>query len=445
MAFELLQNNLSGVAVIDKPAGAVAKDDNFVSLFDYDRIESPGLKSLVHLKHGLGKITPLLRILGQENYYYSDMVQHAEEGRLHNILTDVVITGTTAVSPTPHPFIGDGNEVVLLSDGVTEIQCTVVAVTDDVTFELVNDDGSGAINIAGNVDIMADFGTSFKKGSDASEKSYNWEPDIFKNYTHIHKKSYNVSESAMRQDYWVQTKEGPRWFNWEIFRTDCLHDNEVDLLGMFHRRKSIGDARGCNGVIPTIEQYGNISNEYITNIEEMSEIARRIKQQNPSIVEVTMWYDHQQGAYIRQFMGGVNAAYADGAFYGMFNNSKEMALKLDFKTLFIDGITFHFTPWKSLDDPSLMGSLKFLQTNIAYLIVPMGTTSVTEKGETVSKPYLSVEYRSPERKKQVKLFGGSKGTPIRADRSYTDYLTEFTNRIVGANSFFVGRRGVYYN
>lgn len=442
MAFELLDNNLSGIAVIDKPGGEIATQENWIDLFDYAMIETPKLMKDLHLANGLGKITPLLRLIGQEDYYYSDKIKHSEEGRLHNVLTDVTITGTTAVSPDEHPFEGNGTETVLISDGVTEIQCTVVSVSDEFTFELSNDAG-GAITVAGPVDIMADFGTSYGKGTDPSEKTLNWDPTIYENFSHIHKRTYEVSESKMRQTYWVETSKGNRWFNWETHRTSCLFENEVELLNTLHTRKTVGANKGVKGVVQQIEERGNIANDYITDIEEMSTIARRIKQQNPTVVECTVWHDHQQGAYFRQMMASVNAAYADGGFYGMFQNSKDMALMLNFKSLYIDGITFHFTPWKTLDDPTLTGAPKFLSTNIAYLIVPMGQTSVMEDGVTKSRPYLTNQYRSPERKKQVKIFG-TNGTPQKKDASSTYFLSEFLNQVVGANSYFVGRRGAYY-
>jgi hypothetical protein len=38
---------------------------------------------------------------------------------------------------------------------------------------------------------------------------------------------------------------------------------------------------------------------------------------------------------------GVNAHYASGVNYGMFNNKKENAIALGFNSIYIDGISFH--------------------------------------------------------------------------------------------------------
>ena len=124
-----------------------------------------------------------------------------------------------------------------------------------------------------------------------------------------------------------------------------------------------------------------------------------------------------------------------------------MALKLDFKSVLIDGVTFHFTPWSILEDPTLLGADLFMSTSLAYLIVPTGNSYVQENGNTVTKPYLSVRYRqdgSYSRKREVKIFGPN-GTAQSKDSQTTEVLSEATNQVVGANNFFVGRRGVFYS
>lgn len=441
MAFDLQTNNLSGIAVIDQPGGVLATQDNFIDLYDYAQQYQPKLMKDLHLANGLGKITPLLRLIGAEDYYASDKIKHMEQGRLHNLLKDVTIAGTTFTSPTPHML--EAGKTIKFSDGVAEFQATVTSITDATTFEATNDDGTDFTSVAGEVDVIADFGSSWGKGTENFTQTHRWNPTPYENFTHIHKNLYEISESDMRHMSWVDTPQGPKWFNFEMQRTIDLFENEVELLQTLHTRKSTGSAKGVKGIVQQIEERGNIANDYIQTIDEMSEIARRIKQQNPTVVECTIWHDHQQGAYFRQMMGSINSAYAGGAFYGMFNNSKDMALKLDFKSLYIDGITFHFTPWKTLEDPSLLGSPKFLSTNIACLIVPMGKTSVSEDGETKSRPYLSTQYRGKDRKRQVKIFG-TNGTPQVKDASSTNLLSEFLNQVVGANSYFIVRRGAFY-
>ena len=443
MAFDLLGTNLSGIAVIDQPGGVTATAANFILAYDYAEKYMPELIPQLHMANGLGKITGLLRIIGAESTYASDQIQHMEEGRLHNVIKDVARTTNTFTSPTNHNLrVGDG---IKISDGTIEAQATVTSITSDLIFVATNDTGV-AFAFTGNVDILCDFTNSFAKGTENFTVGKRWEPTPYYNYSHILKEYYDINASDMVHKSWVSTPDGPKWFNFETERTSNLFDNKVELTQILNERKASGNARGMNGVIPQIETRGNISNEYITDIEELSDVALRIKQQGGACREYTVWHDHTQGAYVRQMLAGVNSHYATGANYGQFNNSMDMSLKLGFKSVYIDGITFHFTPWALLEDPTLLGNAKFKATSIAFLMVPCGNTSVYEDGNTVSKPYLSVRYRGDEsynRKREVKIFGPG-GTQQSKDSQTTEFLCEGTNQLIGANNYFVGRRGVFY-
>jgi hypothetical protein len=151
-------------------------------------------------------------------------------------------------------------------------------------------------------------------------------------------------------------------------------------------------------------------------------------------------------AKFRVLCASVNASFINGANYGMFNNSMDMALKLDFSSIFVDGVTFHFTPWRLLDDPSLLGATQFAATAPAFIAIPTGTADVYENGSTQSKPYLSLRYRrdgAVDRKRQVKIFGLG-GTPQKEDKMTANFLSEMTNQLVGANAYFIGRKSAAY-
>lgn len=445
MAFQLLDDNLTGFSIIDQPGGVNATTANFIDPYDYATQYKPELIPRLHMANGLGKITGFCRITGQESTYESDQIQHAEENRLHNILKEVELDGTTFTSPTNHNL--RVKQTIKISDGETEAQATVTAITSATVFEATNDAGV-AFDLTGPVDIIADFSNSWEKGSENFTVSRRWDPTFYKNYSHIIKEFYDVNGSDMVHCTWVTTPDGPRWFNHEMMRTSNLFDNLVEMTHLFHERKATGDARGLNGVIPQIETRGNIGNEYITDIEDLANIARRAKQQG-TCREFTCWSDHQQMWYFDKMLAAVNSGQVNGSaatYFGAFNNSADMALKLGFTSVEVTGVTFHFTPWALLEDPTLMGNNKFLNTNIATLIVPTGSTYVQENGNTVEKPYLTLRYRSDanyNRKKEVKIFGPN-GTAQVRDAQSVHYLTEMTNQVVGANNYFVVRRGNFF-
>lgn len=450
MAFDLRTNNLSGIALIDQPGGTIATQENFISTYDYAQLYMPELIPQLHYANGLGRITEFLKFASKEDSYASDQVEHMEINRLHNVLKNVAVVGSTFTSPTAHNLrVGD---VVKISDGVIEAQGVVSTVTSATVFVLTNDLAAGNFSFAGNVDVIADFSSRFQKGSSPFDKGKHWNPSPKYNYSHIIKETYEISESNMAHKNWVMTPNGPRWFNTEMERTGTLFDNKVELTTILHNRvvagsasATAGSALGMKGVVQQIEERGNVINDYITTVDHLSQIAFRAKQQG-NCREFTVWADHKQMAYFRVLCAGVNASFVNGAHYGIFNNSMDMALKLDFSSILVDGVTFHFTPWRLLDDPTLLGSSKFLLTAPAFIIIPTGLTDVYENGEAKSKPYLSMRYRrdgNVDRKRKIQIFGLG-GTPQKDDKMTANFLTEMTNQVIGANCYFVGRRGASY-
>lgn len=442
MAFNLLANNLTQVSVIDRPAGVIQGQDNFITLYTVGDKYEKALIPQLHMAHGRGKVLQFVRMLGNEGTYASDAIQHAEEGRLQTVAKNVAFVGSTFTSPTAHNLVA--GDVVKISDGdgQAEVQATVTSVTSTTVFVASNDAGGDFSGLTGNVTVLCDFSNSYEKGSDDAAIGKRWEPDTYENFTHILKKVYNVSGSDTVHDTWIQTPDGPRWYNHEIENTMILFDNLEEYTQMFFQRKAAGNARGVKGVLQQIEERGNIANEYITTIEELSEIALRIKQQG-TCREFHLWHDHKQGAFLRQMLAGVNAHYAQGANYGLFQNSMDMSLKFGFKSVYIDGVTFHFSPWSLLDDPTMFGAADFRLSGLACLIIPAGEKQVTEMGNNVSKPYLSIRYRSDARKnrrREIKIFGPG-ATAHKKDIETTHVLSEFTNQLVGANEWFAVRAG----
>ncbi len=450
MAFELLSSNLLGNAIIDQPAGVIASSENFIDPYTYAQQYQPELIPELHLRNGKGSIIGFTRITGSTDTYASDEIRHMEEGRLHNILKGVTVAGNNFTSPTPHNLrIKDR---IKISDGLVERQATVSSITSPTVFVALND-GNGAFGLTGSVDIIADFTSTFEKGDDQFEDGKNWNPVPYVNFSHILKETYSVSKSNMVHKSWVMTPQGEKWFNHEMERTGTMFENKEELTHIFHTRATAASASatagfipGVKGVVQQVEERGNVGNQYIESLDGLSAIARRAKQQG-TCRAFTVWADHTQMKFFREMMSGLNAGYVGGANYGIFQNSKDMALMLDFTSVLVDGVSFHFTPWTVLEDPTMMGSSKFLQTNLACLIVPAGEKYVTENGNTVSRAYLTLRHRSDgqvNRNKEVTIYGMGTPHPQRKDKMTVDYLSEITNQLVGANEFTVVRRNVTY-
>lgn len=448
----LKQTNLSGQNPLISPSGQIADAKNFIDPYTYAQQFQPELLPEMHLKHGKGKITKFCAIISNgDRAYASDQVKHSEMGRLHRVSEDVTVGADNKTFTCPKPHNLRENEIIMISDGKIERQATITAVISPTVFEAANNE-SGSFGLTGTVSLFA-FSNSWNKGDGNFNKGKEWIPEYVTNYSHIIKEYYELNRSDLAHIHWVQApmypgKEG--WYSVDTNRTGDLFDNEVEMTQLFHKRLDAnspavlaGKPRGMNGLVPQVEQRGNIFSEYIKTKADLEAIAFMLKQQG-GVRSATIWADHQQMVYLNDIAASINAAYNGGANYGLFNNSKNMAIALDFKSIYIAGVTFHFTPLSILDDPSLLGASKFKNTSIGFIIVPAGEMMMNEEGNSYSVPFFSVRTRQKgavNRRREVEFFGRPFGTPILEDKMKISYLTEQTNQLVGANNFFVGRRG----
>jgi len=449
MAFALKTNNTLGANSLVSPSGQLATAATFIDPYTYALQYAPDLVPEIHLQKGKGLITKFCALTGSEKPYAADQVIHTELGDLHEVSLNVAVAGDVFTSPTVHNL--REQDVIMLSDGTIEKQAVVSSITSNLIFVAENVD-SGAFGFGGNVTVSL-FSNTWNKGEGNFTQGREDVAQYITNYTHIIKDFYKINESDMVHNTWVKAPMypgGEGWYNLELGRSLDKYDNLIELTHCFNRRAATGSAaqvagynQGMKGVIQQTEERGNIANEYITDIEELSTIAFRIKQQGGARA-YTVWCDHQQMAYFRIMMANVNAHYSGGGNYGIFNNSKDMALALNFSSVDIDGVSFHFTEWTLLDDPQLLGSANFAATAPAALFVPAGEMSVMEAGNSYSSPYLCIRYRSRtglNRYKHTEFFGGQMGTPHKNDNMEMHCKTEQTNQVVGANQWFIVRRG----
>lgn len=447
---DLLTNNLTGLAVITNPDSSWrALPENFINLYDYAQQYMPELIPELMYANGKGSILGFIRAtsLGKEGTFEADTIQHAEMGRLENGFA-ASATGNVFTCTTPHML--RVREVVKISDGVDEFQAIVSVVTSSTVFTALSDD----VAFTFSADDVQIFRTSnrFLKGDDTFDEGKKWDPTIFMNHAHIIKDHYSISDSDLVTKTWIQTPNGPRWYNTEMERFYTQFDNLAELTAVLHKRATdaapstaAGFARGQKGVVQQIEERGNIVNEYIETIEDLGDLALRAKQQG-NCREFTVYCDHQQIVKFQALAGGVNASFVNGSNFGAFNNSKEMAINLDFVSIFYAGVQFHFCSWALLDDPTLLAANNFDVTSLAFLMVPTGNMNVMEQGNVVARPYLTMRYRTnniTNRNRQAK-FWGVLGQQVKEDKSGVDLLSEMTNQVVGANNFLVGRKSVFY-
>jgi len=453
MAFQLKEQNLTGLSVITNPGGLIPTSANYITLYDYAMKYSPELIPQLHFANGKGRITGLLSMIGNEGSYASDKIQHAEFQRLHNKIKNVAVSGNTFTCPVAHNL--RPNMIVVVSDGVKELKVIVDSVTSATVFVGLNTK-AGAFGFTGNVDIAADFSNTWNKGTGTFEKGRVWDVKIYENYSQTIKEVYSVPESDMAHTTWIQTPDGPMWYNRELEATNALFDNIVELTFLFGERMEAGSAAalaghnpGMKGVVQQVEERGNVGNDYIQTLADLRAIASRIKKQSNDFPKEYVFYcDNKQMNYFQDLCGTVSPSNVGVTNFGNFDNKDGMGLYISFDFSKVSGIKFHFTDWEVLNDPTLLSDGKFDTTGIAYLGIPMGKTKTrnAETQESEDKPYLSFRYRRAgivDRKRKVKIFGLT-GTEQSEDSMRMELITECTNQVVGANLFFVGRRSATY-
>ena len=158
----LLNNNLNGVAVITQPAGLVATEHNFITLYDYATQYAPHLVPDLFYANGTGDITGILELIGNTGTYESDMVKWSEMGRLHNKFTATVTTNTFT-SSTKHN-LREGDEI-LVTDETNSVEGVgvVTGITSDTVFTALNKSDADWSGFEGTLEISGDFTNSFDK------------------------------------------------------------------------------------------------------------------------------------------------------------------------------------------------------------------------------------------------------------------------------------------
>ena len=451
MAFELKQNTVTGQSSLISPSGQLATSANFIDPYSYGMVYAPDQMREIHLQRGKGKLLPFCSMMGSLLPFASDQVQHAELGDLHQSHRDVTFNVANGTFTTKSKHNLRPGEIIIISDGKIERQAVVHQITSDTTFVGKNKQ-AGNFGLNGALTIST-FSNSWGKGEGNFTKGRSDKPNFKYNYTHIIKEFYSTPESDMAHNVWVKTpgySGGEGWFNTEFQRTIDSYDNLIELTHLLHKRSdeaseatAAGYARGMKGIVQQVEEGGNIGNLSLKDIEELSNISYRIKQQGGA-TSYSWWHDHNQSSDFRNMIAGVNAHYLNGTNYGMFNNSKETALELGFKGVYIDGITFHSSELSTLDEPELLGSQKFRNTSVQSLMIPMGEANVLENGNHYTRPRLTIRYRQKggiNRYRKTKIFGGPYGAPHKDDTMEMHLETEMTNQVIGANQFFVFRRG----
>lgn len=436
---------LANIPIIIDPKQVPAQSpENFVDLYELDQQFLPELIPDLVYEFGKGSILGFMKATqtGMKKTYEADHIQHAEAGRLMKTFVGVTISGNDFTFPSAHGLEPD--RVVRFFEGGNEHQAIVQTVVSSTVVTLLNDTDTAFP--VGPVDISVDFSSRLDKGSEGFTQGTRHGIETRKNYTHIFSHYQDTTNSDLGTTSWVKTDAGPKWFSYEMMRESAKFDNKTELTAVFHKRATdtsasavAGKTQGMHSVKDIVTARGNIFNDYIQTMDDLRDIAFRLKQQG-NCRELNLWANHQQMVFLDAITGGANGNYASGLHYGSFKNSKDMFLNLEFIGVKVAGVQFNFKSWNALDDPSIAAITGSNNGGLSFLGVPCGNTKITMNGKTESSCYMDMMFRKNQygvRKKMTKFFGHF-GTQIKADKSYVDWWSEGTILLAAANNFFVG-------
>lgn len=423
---------------------------NYISLFDYSSQEAPETHEEIATIYGKQSVSGMLYMLGAESGFASDKYIWTEEGRLHTVYNDVTRSGNV-FTKAGHVF--RLNETVHVSDGAVKRRGVIIAVDAD-TFELAPYKSAGFTGL-GTTGITAFVdGSEHKKGTGGVQGSLETDFTILDNKPIILKDKYEVNGSDATQIGWVKTSNGGYlWYLESEKDTRRRWEDRLELSMLNGQRAETGSAAefagygGTEGLFEAIGVRGNSFQGIITDLDDVDTIVKRFDAQG-KIQDYMFYCDRDQSLAIDNMLGQLNAGYADGISYGMFDNQKDMAVNLGFKGFTRGSYNFFKTDWKLLNDPTLIGAVSTAAGKVRGVLIPVGTKEVYEGeyngqggGDKITVPFLQSKYRvaGQENRKYKTWVTGTVGGVYTDDEDVmkVHHLSERMLCTTGANNFMI--------
>ena len=326
------------------------------------------------------------------------------------------------------------------------------------------------------------YGSEFAKGTGNFTEKIDPSYTTYQNSPIIMKEHYSINGSDTGQIGWIEvTSEngasGYLWYvkaehenrlRWEDYLEMAMVEGVTQaggsgaLLRSF--RGDFGDAatvssgqraRGTEGFFQALTNRGNIfdnlagdlntaatssSTTGITQLGSTFDLILGILDKNGAIEENMLYTNRDLALAFDNFLATQNNyGGAAGTSWGVFNNSKDMALNLGFSGFRRGSYDFYKTDWKYLNDFSTRGGFGDIQG----VMIPAGTSTVYDQnlGKNIKRPFLHVRYRASEtdNRKMKSWITGSVGGAYTTDvdEMRMHYLTERCLITQGANNFFL--------
>jgi hypothetical protein len=437
-------------------------------------------------RYGNRRLGGFLKMVGAEMPMESDQVVWSEQNRLHIAVkssgaagstTSVQLEGTAGNISLGSANVNSfrvGNTVIVTdaATGLKTLKCYVSATSGVATdagsnnitvlpytqTDLSGGDGSAVVfsdNEQVNIFI---YGSEFGKGSASMGDGTNSGTGLkaqFQQYSNkpiIIKDHFRISGSDTAQIGWVETTDeagqvGYSWYLKSAGETRMRFEDYLELAMVEAVEVTVGastvdstiadanDATGTQGLFDAIENRGNIF-EDLEDLADFDLILKNLDKQG-AIEENMLYVNRDLALTIDDMMAGLNANYSNGASFGVFSNSSDMALNLGFSGLRRGSYDFYKSDWKYLNDAAGRGGFG----DISGVLIPAGVSSVYDEvlGKNVKRPFLHVRYRrsATDDRRMKSWVTGSVGSASYSgtDEMQVHYLSERCLITQAANNF----------
>lgn len=418
---------------------------SYISLFDFSSQYLPDTHEKLANIYGDQRVGGMTYLFGNEESTNSDQFIWSEEGRLHTVYK-TVSRAANVFTQANHVF-RVGETVHFSGNGASQIGR--VTAVDQNTFTAVPYKSAGWLVGTANITAFP-MGSEFQKGTEGQKESLQKDATTYDNNTVIMKDVHIVNGSEATQIGWIKTKSGYLWYLESEMETRMRFEDHLELTCLLNEKGEAGSGasasglKGSEGMRTALKERGNVFDGFPTDKPAWESVVRRMDQQG-KLGEHLVYMDRDFSLATDNWLGTLNAGYSGGASFGIFNNSKEMAVNLGFNDFTVGSYSFYKSDSKALNDPTLLGAVAAADDKIRGFSIPMGTKEVYEgsgvSGDKVSSPFLTMKYRSEgqeNRRMKTWVTGSIFGAQTDDfDGGRLHMLADRGLRFVGANNFFL--------
>ena len=452
--------------VLDVPASVQPTLDSYVSTLTIHKPEEGGVLAS---RYGVQRVSDLLAMNAAFRPTAQTTFGHHEDAFIHASFEAQIATAPTSGQADSQftmnaSYITSNDKVYVRVNDIIMFQpnrqlALVTAVASDgSTFNATPYEAWSFTSAYDATDVrIIVVGNEFLENTDQPSGRT---PEVhrYTNTTMIMKEAFEISGSEATNQIWFRTpgavsKSGLDEYNWGLkgeYDTYLRMENQVEmtmLLGKNPATSGTLDAAGYNGtegLIPWLENDGQILdlNSLPMTLDDVDQMTKQMDKYKAA-KESALFAGFDLRNAVDNLLAGVNSTVAAQASYGTFNNSKDMALNLQFQSFNRNGYTFHMKTYDLFNHPQLLGADGFDYPGWG-MVIPMDSVRDAKTNESI--PSLSVRYKQLGKYSRLMehwLTGSAGGitTPTNGeDNLKCNYRTERGFEGAKPNRFFLIRK-----